>query len=80
MPPSLQIGDKEFRKEAKEEPIKKLKEENQDPKKLLIEGLKELGMDPDPSKVTVNYLTGSTSDQQKKFANFPRDVSKSFGG
>lgn len=44
VPPSLQIGDKEFRKEAKEEPIKKLKEENQDPKKLLIEGLKELGM------------------------------------
>ncbi|EKN41495.1 oligopeptide/dipeptide ABC transporter oligopeptide/dipeptide-binding protein, partial [Clostridium botulinum CFSAN001627] len=74
VPPSLQIGDKEFRKEVGEEPIRKLKEENQDPKKLLIEGLKELGMDPDPSKVTVNYLTGSTSDQQKEICEFFQEM------
>lgn len=70
VPSQLQIGDKEFRKEAGEEPIKKLKEENKDPKKLLVEGLKELGMDPDPSKVTVNYLTGATDDQQKEICEY----------
>ncbi|NFV12538.1 peptide ABC transporter substrate-binding protein [Clostridium sporogenes] len=80
VPPSLQIGDKEFRKEVGEEPIKKLKEENKDPQKLLIEGLKELGMDPDPSKVTVNYLTGSTSDQQKEICEFFQEMyQKSLG-
>ncbi|MCR1935342.1 ABC transporter substrate-binding protein [Clostridium tepidum] len=74
VPTSLQIGDKEFRKEVKEEPVKKLKEENKDPKKLLIEGLKELEMDPDPSKITVNYLAGSISDQQKEICEFSQEM------
>ena len=44
-----------------EEPLKKLIEETPDPKALLSEGLEELGMDPDPSKLTVTYSLGSTS-------------------
>ncbi|GAA0748088.1 peptide ABC transporter substrate-binding protein [Clostridium oceanicum] len=69
-PPSLQIGEKEFRKEVSKEPVKKLKEENKDPKKLLVEGLKELGMNEDPSKITVTYLTGSLGDQQKEICEY----------
>ncbi|MDO4297274.1 MAG: peptide ABC transporter substrate-binding protein [Lachnospiraceae bacterium] len=44
-----------------EEPLKAFAEENPDPKELLIEGLTELGMDPDPSKLQVTLSTGSTS-------------------
>lgn len=51
-----------------------MKEENKDPKKLLIEGLKELEMDPDPSKITVNYLAGSISDQQKEICEFSQEM------
>ncbi|WP_251860959.1 peptide ABC transporter substrate-binding protein [Clostridium sp. Marseille-Q2269] len=74
VPPSLQIGDKEYRKEAGEEPVKKLKDENKDPKKLLVEGLKELGMDPDPSKVTITYLAASTGDKQKEISEFYQEM------
>lgn len=44
-----------------EEPLKAFIEEAGDPKELLIEGLTELGMDPDPSKLEVVYSMGSTS-------------------
>ncbi len=44
-----------------EEPLKAFAEESADPKELLIEGLTELGMDPDPANLTVTLSTGSTS-------------------
>lgn len=46
--------------------IKKLQEKYPDPKELLIEGLKEEGMDPDPSKFTVHYSSRGTTEQVKK--------------
>ncbi|MDF2883174.1 MAG: oligopeptide/dipeptide transporter, oligopeptide/dipeptide-binding protein [Clostridiaceae bacterium] len=73
-PPSLQIGGQDFRKLANYEPIKTLAEENKDPKALLIEGLKELGMDPDPSKITVNYLEAGTDQTLKQFAEFEQQM------
>lgn len=45
-----------------EEPLKAFIEEVGDPKELLIEGLTELGMDPDPSKLEVTLSMGSTSE------------------
>lgn len=58
--PGIQVGDYDYRSEV-EQPLEKVK--NQDPKKLFIEGLKELGLDPDPSKYTLKYLLqGSDSD------------------
>jgi oligopeptide transport system substrate-binding protein len=69
LPPSLQIGDEEYR-DLVDEPIKKLAEENSDPKELLIKGLEELGMDPDPSKVTVTMLEGGTDAENRRFTEY----------
>ncbi|MDV3427586.1 MAG: peptide ABC transporter substrate-binding protein [Bacillota bacterium] len=73
-PPSLQIGGKDFRELVNNLPIKKLAEENPDPKALLIKGLKELGMDPDPSKITVKYLEAGTDSTSKDFAEYSQQM------
>ncbi|NMM63779.1 peptide ABC transporter substrate-binding protein [Clostridium sp. P21] len=65
-PPAMKIGDEDFRKKVGEEPLKKIKEEVKDPKALLSEGLKELGMDPDPSKITVTIAEGGTDARAKQ--------------
>lgn len=43
------------------EPLKELADSGVDPKELFIEGLTELGMDPDPSKVTITFSISSSS-------------------
>lgn len=53
VPDGIVAGDVEYRKEVKE-PLKEIA--NKDPKELFIEGLKELGLDPDPSKYTIDLL------------------------
>ncbi|MFD3156104.1 peptide ABC transporter substrate-binding protein [Haloimpatiens sp. FM7330] len=75
-PPSLQLNGKDFRELAGEEPLKKLKEENPDPKEVLKKGLKELGMDPDPSKVTVNYLCSGTEQWDRTYAEYLQQMFK----
>jgi oligopeptide transport system substrate-binding protein len=75
-PPSLQIAGEDFRKKANYEPITDLKKANPDPKALLIEGLKELGMDPDPTKLTVTFLSSGTSATQKEFAEYFQQMFK----
>jgi len=70
VPPSLEIGTEDFRQKANFEPIKKLKQDNTNPKALLIEGLKELGMDQDPSKITIRYLQPNIDTNQKEIAEF----------
>lgn len=70
VPPSLQIGKEDFREKSNFEPIKKLKEDNDNPRKLLEQGLKELGMDTDPSKITIKYLQPGTDTNQKDIAEF----------
>ncbi|WP_035291444.1 peptide ABC transporter substrate-binding protein [Clostridium sp. KNHs214] len=75
-PPTVQLGGKDYRELVNEEPIKKMVEENKDPKELLIKGLKELGMDPDPSKVTVTILHGSTSADTRKAAEYEQEMYK----
>ncbi|KYH35559.1 dipeptide-binding protein DppE precursor [Clostridium tepidiprofundi DSM 19306] len=72
-PPSLQIGGEDFRAKVNYEPLRKLVKENPDPKKLLIEGLKEIGADPDPAKMDVTLLEGSTSARSKEFAEFAQE-------
>jgi len=73
VPPDMTIGDKQYR-EVVEEPLKKLKEENPDPKALFIKGLEELGMDPDPSKVTVTMLQSGTDANTRRFAEYDQQV------
>ncbi|MBC2580294.1 peptide ABC transporter substrate-binding protein [Clostridium sp. DJ247] len=70
VPPSLQIDGEDFREKLNFEPIKKLKDDYPNPKVLLVEGLKELGMYTDPSKVTVNYLQPGTDSDQKEIAEY----------
>lgn len=69
-PPQMQIGTEEFRKKVNYEPIKKLAEEHKDPKGLLIEGLKELKIESDPSKITVKYLQSGTDARAKEIADY----------
>ncbi|WP_035291442.1 peptide ABC transporter substrate-binding protein [Clostridium sp. KNHs214] len=75
-PPSLQIGGKEFREAVGEQPIKKLAAENKDPKELLVKGLKELGMDPDPTKLSVKVLESGTSQWQRTYAEYEQQMFK----
>ncbi len=48
-----------------------------DPKALFIEGLTELGVDPDPTKYTIDYLVRSTTATSKDQAEYFYEVFKS---
>lgn len=50
--------------------IKDLQKKYPDPKELLIEGLKEEGLDPDPSKMQIKYATRGTAEYSKKSAEW----------
>ncbi|AKA71868.1 peptide ABC transporter substrate-binding protein [Clostridium scatologenes] len=74
VPPSLQIGKENFREKANFDPIKKLKEDGNKPRELLEKGLKELGMDTDPSKITIRYIQPGVDIKQKDIAEFFRKM------
>jgi oligopeptide transport system substrate-binding protein len=77
VPEGIMAGDKEYRKEVKE-PFVAVK--NEDPKALFIEGLKELGLDPDPSKYTLKYLAqASDADTRKNSEFFQQTWQKKIG-
>lgn len=78
VPPMVMVGDKEFRSEVPELPAKKLNKEyeGKDPKELLIEGLKELGVDPDPANHTFEYLESNTDTTAKEFAEYEQQEIK----
>jgi len=76
VPKSVQIGGEEYRTKVNELPIQKLIEENPDPKALLIEGMKELGLGEDPSKITIKYLQSGTDTTSKEYAGFQQSVYK----
>lgn len=79
-PPQVQIEGEEFRTAVPQEPLKKLKDENKDPKALLVEGLKEIGADPDPSKMTLTILQSGTDARAKEFAEFDQQMFKNVLG
>lgn len=68
MPKVTQVGDKLYSESVSENTqiLKTLAKKNPDPKKLLIEGLKEEGLDPDPSKIKVHLSTRGTTEFSKK--------------
>lgn len=72
MPSVTNVGDKLYkdRVSGKNEVLRDLIEEYPDPKALLIEGLKEEGIDPDPSKMDITYSTRGTSEFSKKSAEW----------
>lgn len=71
----INIGNQEYRT-ITPEPLRKLQEENPDPKALLVKGLEELGMDPDPSKVTITYLSSGTSSWERKYSELLQQMLK----
>ena len=73
-PPSVQIGGEDYRTKVDYLPVQDLINENSDPKALLVEGLKELGLEGDPSKVTINYLQSGTDTTAKEFAEFQQQA------
>ncbi len=73
-PPGMLIGKEDFRKKAGEEPLKKLKEEVKDPKALFVEGLKELGLDQDPSKTTITITASGTDARSKQFEEYKQQT------
>lgn len=50
--------------------IKTLQAQHPDPKALLVEGLKELGMSEDPAQMKVNYASRGTLESSKKIAEW----------
>lgn len=51
--------------------------QNIDPKELLSEGLKELGMDPDPAKLDITYFTsGAGGSFAKEYTDFLQQMYK----
>ena len=74
VPPKVQIGGEEYRDKVKDLPIQKLLDENPDPKALLIEGMKELGLGDDPSTITIKYLQSGTASTDKEYAEFQQSV------
>ncbi len=76
MPDSMMVGDKTYTElvGGKNYFVKQLQEENPDPKALLIEGLKELGLPEDPSQVTIRYASRGTNELSKKMAEWYKQI------
>jgi len=75
VPPKLQIAGREYRKLAGE-PLKELKKENPDPKALLIEGLRELGISENPEDLEVTYLNTGTNDWSRNYFEYVQQMWK----
>ncbi len=72
-PPEVKIDGVDYRERANYAPVEDLKKDNSDPKALFIEGLKELGLDPDPSKHTIKIIQSGTDANTKEFAEFEQE-------
>ena len=70
---ALLVGEEEFRSKV-EEPLKAIIDQNKDPKALLIEGLKEAGLDEDPSKHTFKYLPQTSDAETKKNSEYFQNI------
>lgn len=59
-----------------ESPLLKLKEENPDPKQLLIKGMEELGLGSDPSTLKVTMSFGGTDQWMRTYAEYIQQTYK----
>lgn len=71
VPSGIMAGDKDYRKEVAE-PLKAVKD---DPKKLMTEGLAELGI-TDPSKVNLTLLLSKASSTTKAYGDYIQKLYK----
>lgn len=74
-PPSVLIGEDEYRAKV-DEPLRAIKEQNPDPKELLIKGLEELGMDTNPENLDVTFSLGGTDQWFRTFGEYIQQVFK----
>lgn len=72
VPAAVQIGNDSYRSKINVS----IKESKEDPKKLFQEGLKELGMDTDLSKVVLHDEEPGTDERRKKEGDFLIDTFK----
>lgn len=72
VPPTMNIGDDEYRSLV-DGPVEKLVKE-EDPVELLQKGLEELGMDTDPSKLTVTISLGGTDQWFRTYGEYLQQV------
>ena len=72
MPDSMMVGDTPYHELVGDQNyfVTQLQEEITDPKAWLIEGLKEMGKDPDPSQITLRYASRGTNEWSKKTAEW----------
>lgn len=64
IPRAITINELKYRDVAGQ-PVKEMADKLGDPKALLVEGLKELGMDSDPSKLEVSLIMTNSPDLKK---------------
>lgn len=77
VPNVIVIGEENYQKKiGNPQYIKKLYDEVKDPKALLIEGLKELGEDPDPANMEVRMMFRGTDQVTKERAEWYQQVFK----
>ncbi|MBU5225768.1 peptide ABC transporter substrate-binding protein [Clostridium senegalense] len=73
-PPGVQLGSEEYRTNVNYFPVNNLKKEYDNPKQLLIEGLKELGLDPDPKNHTFKYLQSEINEKSKYYSELEKSI------
>lgn len=73
--PTLKCQGIEYRDEVPE-PLRALKKQYPDPKKLLEEGLKELGITEKPESLRIVFLNAGTGQQQRTFTEFLQQMYK----
>lgn len=69
---SVKLAGHEFR-DLVDSPIEKIQEEELDPRALLSQGLEELDIDKDLSKMTVKLTLGSTDKNTRKLADYLKE-------
>lgn len=71
VPDGISVGNYNYRDEVKQ-PLEEVM--NEDPKALFIEGLKELGLDEDPSKYTFKYLLQGSDSAMKLQGEYVQNI------
>lgn len=66
VPPKVSIGEQEYRKKRGNF----IKEDSEEARELLIEGLKELGINKSPENITVTFLNPSTTTWARKYSEY----------
>lgn len=76
VPRNVNIGELGEYRTLVEAPLLKLKEENPDPKQLLIKGMEELGLGSDPSTLKVTMSFGGTDQWMRTYAEYIQQTYK----